>query len=76
MTHYTILLLRGLLDRYPSTDNEKLEATREFAEYLRKTSWKFGDCDNDLVIVVSKSDRTVRHVYVLLIIYLVRCVFT
>ena len=75
MTRYTILLLHGLLDRYPSTDNDKLEATREFADYLLKT-WKFGDCDNDLVIVVSKSDRTVRHVYVLLIIYLVQCVFT
>ncbi|KAI0215797.1 hypothetical protein LSAT2_032142 [Lamellibrachia satsuma] len=45
-------------NKYPSTDNDKLEATREFADYLLKT-WKFGDCDNDLVIVVSKSDRTV-----------------
>ncbi|KAI0234156.1 hypothetical protein LSAT2_015670 [Lamellibrachia satsuma] len=50
-------------NKYPSSDSEKLEATREFADYLRKTSWKFGDCDNDLVIVVSKSERKVRYVY-------------
>ena len=45
--------------RYPSNDDEKLVATHEFANYLRKTSWKFGDCENDLVIVVSKYDRQV-----------------
>ncbi len=45
--------------RYPSNDDEKLVATHEFANYLRKTSWKFGDSENDLVIVVSKYDRQV-----------------
>ena len=43
----------------PTTESDKLDATREFADYLRKSSWKFGDCNNDLVIVISEFDRKV-----------------
>ena len=44
-------------DRYPSNTQV---AARQFADYLRKTSWKFGACENDLVIVVSKNGSDVR----------------
>ncbi|KAK2192084.1 hypothetical protein NP493_39g03012 [Ridgeia piscesae] len=37
----------------PSNSDEQLDATRRLANYLRRTSWRFGMCNNDLVIVRS-----------------------
>ena len=43
-----------------SHKRDKFEAVISFAGYLRKTSWKFGHCNNDLAFVVSKCDNAVR----------------
>ncbi|KAI0209697.1 hypothetical protein LSAT2_005588, partial [Lamellibrachia satsuma] len=50
---------------YPSTDAEELDATKDFADHLLK-SWKSGDCRNNLVIVVSHTDRNVSDTFAFL----------
>jgi hypothetical protein len=35
-----------------------------FAHYLRKESWKFGTCGNDVVIVLAVNDKKVSETLV------------
>lgn len=39
--------------------SDKETKAREFAEYLRKKSWNFQTCGNNIVILVSRDDRQV-----------------
>lgn len=44
---------------FATSDEQKLSFAKEFAEYLRKSLWNFGYCNNDAVIVLSIFDRKV-----------------
>ncbi|CAC5369055.1 unnamed protein product [Mytilus coruscus] len=44
--------------------SDKETKAREFAEYLRKKSWNFQTCGNNIVILVSRDDRQVRVINV------------
>lgn len=41
---------------------EKREVADEYTNYMREETWHFGNCDDDLIILVSKEDRLVRRI--------------
>eukprot|EP00057_Strongylocentrotus_purpuratus_P015414 XP_011669888.1 PREDICTED: uncharacterized protein LOC105440947 [Strongylocentrotus purpuratus] len=48
----------AILPYLPSTRQDPVTA-QNYADYLRKNSWLFGKCGDDIVIVVSKQDKQV-----------------
>ncbi|XP_041483240.1 uncharacterized protein LOC121430037 [Lytechinus variegatus] len=53
---YTISI--AILPYLPSTRQDPVTA-RNYADFLRKKSWMFGKCEDDVVIVVAKQDKEV-----------------
>ena len=54
--HVHLLFLHN--DRDDNFDAQS--QVKNWAKYLQETHWKFGDCDNDIVIVYSVYDAMVR----------------